>query len=180
MDICAVAAKHPTHPLLESHPFAALLCFTVERALSHGLDDWSLFGRTYFWSFVRHLGDCLPSTHSIIQSVSAATPSPCGRGRVFLRVLLNERAMAECLSALVWNTSLVAKHYRTTALVRREEDASIFLLLLENLNGVSFSLASVDPLLDDPDYWSKLQILQIPRRVVLQNSSIGQNSGVSL
>ena len=89
---------------------------------------------------------------------------------MFLRVLLNERAMAECLSALVWNVPLVSKHYRPTALLRRDEDAAIFLLLLENLNGVTFSLATPDPLLDDPDYWSKLPSLHIPRRTVLQNA----------
>mmetsp|Transcript_26502 Transcript_26502/g.36942 ORF Transcript_26502/g.36942 Transcript_26502/m.36942 type:complete len:206 (-) Transcript_26502:30-647(-) len=153
MDTCAFAAQDPS-PLKEDNPYAAKLCFVLEKILSHGLIDTAIFGKTYFWAFVKNIDECLPSTQAIVTAVCSATRSSCGKGRVFLRLVLNQKSLADCLSALVWNRVLVEKHYRAVALLRKDDDVSIFLLLLENLNGVNFSLRTIDPSLDNENYWS--------------------------
>tara|TARA_R110002050_G_scaffold42687_5_gene102637 strand:+ start:254 stop:874 length:621 start_codon:yes stop_codon:yes gene_type:complete len=170
LDICAISAEKGV-TLFQDHPHAARLCYTLEKILSHGLRDTAVFGKTYFWNYVKNLNVCLPSTSSTLESIRDMTSSTCGRGRLFLRMALNERALADYMSALVWNASLTEKHYKPFALLQREEDASIFLLLLENLNKVEFSLATPDPALDNPEYWTNLS-LQPASHISRQNESM--------
>ena len=41
-----------------------------------------------------------------LDRVRNATDSPLGRGRVFIRLALNQSALVDYLRALVWNTKL--------------------------------------------------------------------------
>lgn len=54
-----------------------------------------------------------------------------GRGRVALRLALNEGALVDYLRALLFNQELTVKYYHEYALMRSEEHVSICLMLLE-------------------------------------------------
>ena len=79
-------------------------------------------------------------------------------------MILNEQSLSDCMSALIWNATLVEKYYKPFALLRKEDDVSILLLLLENLSKVSFDLRTNDSALDDPEYWTTVNIFPAGRK----------------
>lgn len=69
--------------------------------------DLGLFGTTYPWHYIENLDKCLPGAEKdIIKRVKETNKGNIGRGRVFLRLCLNEKSLGEYLRALIWNTSL--------------------------------------------------------------------------
>ena len=91
-------------------------------------------------------------------------------------MVLNEQSLSDCMSALVWNGALVEKYYKPFSLLRKEDDVSILLLLLENLSNVQFKMQTNDPALDEPEYWTTLNVLPSGRKAVAQASRAGAPS----
>ena len=79
-------------------------------------------------------------------------------------MVLNDQSLSESMSALIWNTALVQKYYKPFALLRKEDDVSILLLLLENLSKVHFDLRTNDSALDDPEYWTMVNVFPAGRK----------------
>ena len=86
---------------VETDPAAQRLCIVLEKCLQFQIKD-GIFSRTFFWDYVQLLDECVPDGKRVINLVKRYASTPHGRSRIFLRVALNEGALAEYLSALVW------------------------------------------------------------------------------
>jgi len=135
------------------------LLYTLEKILEHGIKDVSTFGTgTYFWSYLESLPQCLPGSEAkeVIRVVKATIGGNLGRGRVFLRLSLNEGTVSENLGALMFNVALTNTYYRKTAIVADEDHVAVLLPMLEALKQYKFEFTTDDKDLDDHTYWNKL------------------------
>lgn len=84
-----------------------------------------------------------------------------GRGRMALRLALNEKSLPAYLNALLFNDELTHKYYHEYALMRVEEHHSIVLMLLEALqHAVRFQLYVKDARVNNANYWSQCGAVQ--------------------
>eukprot|EP01121_Diplochlamys_sp_Union-15-3_P001912 TRINITY_DN11644_c0_g1_i1.p1 TRINITY_DN11644_c0_g1~~TRINITY_DN11644_c0_g1_i1.p1 ORF type:complete len:130 (-),score=15.58 TRINITY_DN11644_c0_g1_i1:3-392(-) len=60
------------------------------------------------------------------------------KGRAFLRFALNEKVLADVCSAIVKDENLVKSHYEEISILRRPDDASIFIQQLNHLKAIDF------------------------------------------
>jgi len=149
---------HSIHIQTKYQRCLARLCYMIEKILEHGIKDVSLFGTgTYFWSYLENLDKCLPGADvkSLIKKVKDTISGNLGRGRVFIRVTLNDGSFIEYISALAWNTQLTTTYYRETAILRNEHHMSLFIAMLDNIKPFKFDFVLKDKALDDPDYWDR-------------------------
>ena len=94
----------------DSDIVALRLCYIIEKVASHGLMDRGVFSKTTIWDYVQNLGKCLPGGQSAVDKASKEAKTPIGKGRVFIRVSLNECSLADYMSSLIWNESLTRFH----------------------------------------------------------------------
>eukprot|EP01117_Protostelium_nocturnum_P008524 TRINITY_DN3058_c0_g1_i1.p1 TRINITY_DN3058_c0_g1~~TRINITY_DN3058_c0_g1_i1.p1 ORF type:complete len:398 (-),score=109.03 TRINITY_DN3058_c0_g1_i1:189-1382(-) len=134
------------------------LCYLLEKILEHGLNALSLFSTTFFWNYLEELDQCLPGNEikDSIKQVKLISGTGVGRGRVFIRKMLNEGSLFENLSAAIWNQILTEKYYRDTAIIRHPASSIRFLNIIERLKDFHFELDVQDRTLDYPDYWERL------------------------
>jgi hypothetical protein len=122
----------------------ARLCYILEKILDHGLKgfflsiliiyleilidddvDINLFGSTHFWNYIEQLNKCLPGPEikDLIRRVKECGRSSVARGRIFIRIALNEglynfyttwstfiASLSDYLRALIWNKDLTRYH----------------------------------------------------------------------
>eukprot|EP01114_Cavostelium_apophysatum_P015670 TRINITY_DN4321_c0_g1_i1.p1 TRINITY_DN4321_c0_g1~~TRINITY_DN4321_c0_g1_i1.p1 ORF type:complete len:409 (+),score=100.54 TRINITY_DN4321_c0_g1_i1:86-1312(+) len=145
------------HLQTKYHRCLARLCYMLERILEHGIRDTALFGTTHFWSYLEQLDRCLPGPEvkDVLRKVKECSKGNIGRGRVFLRLTLNEGSLVEYLRALMWNPQLTGSSYRETAILRDDEQSTAFLTVLESLQTFKFSFLLKDKDLDEADYWER-------------------------
>ncbi|KAL6067256.1 Differentially expressed in FDCP 8, variant 2 [Balamuthia mandrillaris] len=153
------------NPFCERHDLAQHLCFLLEQVLSHGLNNTAFFGTSCFWSYVQHLESSLPGTGTIVKTAKKLGRSDLGKGRLFLRLALNEGSIHEYLSALLWNTALTTKHYQEASFLRSEYGEE-FLKALEQLVPLRFSYKLNDKDLELPNFWSLITLPPLPTRVL--------------
>ncbi|GAM19157.1 hypothetical protein SAMD00019534_023320 [Acytostelium subglobosum LB1] len=137
----------------DKNPFLLKVCFYVERILSDGLKDVNFIGQTYMWDFLQNIYKCLPNTKDVVELSKDCSKSACGRGRVFIRLALNDGALSGYLSALYYSQDIIKSYYKDSALFRNPEFASTFLSLLDSLSHINFNLVVKDKDLDRPQYW---------------------------
>lgn len=118
-----------------------------------GSSDVSIFGKTTPWDYLERLTSCLPGTDAFISAVKDSSRSSIARGRVWVRLALNEAALAEYLGALSWNKDLSKNYYSEGALIRDVEYFSMISTSLEQLKPIQFRLFIKDKDLDKPNYW---------------------------
>eukprot|EP01116_Phalansterium_solitarium_P019977 TRINITY_DN5764_c0_g1_i1.p1 TRINITY_DN5764_c0_g1~~TRINITY_DN5764_c0_g1_i1.p1 ORF type:complete len:610 (+),score=192.92 TRINITY_DN5764_c0_g1_i1:183-2012(+) len=133
----------------------ARLCFVIEKILSHDMKDTSVFSKTTFWDFLENLPKCLPGMEAktFIALVKDLNKGSLGRGRIFIRMALNEKLLAEYLRALIWHPNLVSTYYKKTAILSIEEQVQVLMPSVETLDAFDFNLSVKDALLDADDYW---------------------------
>jgi len=136
----------------------ARLCYSLELILNDGLKDISLFGSTFFWNYLENLDKCLPGpvAKNILGKVKEINKGNLGRGRVFIRLTLNDGTLAEYIKALSWNSTLTESFYKEDAILRSDNLLNSFLSLLDITTTLKFNFVIKDKNLDDPDYWNKL------------------------
>ncbi|PRP85234.1 hypothetical protein PROFUN_07004 [Planoprotostelium fungivorum] len=135
------------------------LLYLLEKILEHGLkENVSMFATSSAWYWLEQLDECLPGSEvkEMITLIRSTASTTFGRTRVFLRYTLNQGALTEDLSALIWNTTLTEKYYRQGAIVRHPETSNLFLEVIEPLKNLKFQVDFEDKLLDSIDYWQKL------------------------
>jgi len=134
----------------------ARLCLILEKIMEHGIKD-GLFGTTYFWNYAENLDKCLPGTEGkeLLKRIREFSKGSIGRGRVFVRLTLNEGTLPEYLKALLFAPNLTMQYYREAALLRNEEQVTMLLRTLETLKSCQFNFIVKDKKLDDADYWLK-------------------------
>lgn len=157
--ILAEQAADPETVFFEDNHRALKLCLILEQILSHKLASMHIFQKTTFWDFVKHLPACLPSKEiqEKIAEIEEMDKSDIGRARLFLRVALNDGALHEFLSALIWNQEILHQCYDPAALLRSEEQSNMVLLLIENLSKIKFRMFLKDPNLGKPEFWSTVR-----------------------
>jgi len=150
--------------IFDESPFAQKLIFLLECILIHGLKD-RLIGHYSFWDVAEKLPECLPGSAANLTTVKDISKTPIGRQRVFIRVCLNEGAMVETLTALVWNEQLLKNFYKETAILRNSEFSNSMLELLDTLKSVTFSLVVKDSGFEKPTFWNAIDFptsLKVP------------------
>eukprot|EP01133_Synstelium_polycarpum_P012613 gene12613-14803_t len=137
--------KTPPSPDLveDRNPALLKICFYVEKILSEGIK-----GQTVMWDFLQNLPKCLPDTARIIELSKDCSRSSVGRGRIFIRLALNEGGLADYLSALLYSQDVV----------KNPEFSSTFLSLLSSLSHIQFSLVVKDRELDKQSYWEEIAL----------------------
>jgi len=136
----------------------AKLCYLLELIFNHGLKDVSLLSTTFIWNYLENLDKCLPGPEAkeVIRKIRELNKGQLGRGRVFIRLTLNEGTTAEYLKSLTFNTSLTGTYYKENAILRSEEQLNAFLSIIDIVTPFKFDFNVTDKNLDDPDYWEKV------------------------
>ena len=102
--------------------YAIKLCLSVEKILTFGLKSMRpgfenfvnhlyfaevvFFGQTLPYDYIQNLPKCLPHSPKIVEQSKQLGKTVVGRGRVFIRLALNEGSLAEYVNALMWNKPL--------------------------------------------------------------------------
>eukprot|EP01096_Ripella_sp_DP13-Kostka_P002627 TRINITY_DN1353_c0_g1_i1.p1 TRINITY_DN1353_c0_g1~~TRINITY_DN1353_c0_g1_i1.p1 ORF type:complete len:497 (-),score=221.09 TRINITY_DN1353_c0_g1_i1:93-1583(-) len=151
----------------ESDPRCQELCFLLEAVAHYGLRDIGMFTSTTFWDFAQRIETLAPQGKDFVKRVNESSRSGLGRGRMFIRLCLNNHNTDSCFVALISNQKLVEKYYVHDSILRHPEYSSIFVSLVQGLKTVKFDLLMQDRMVDMPDFWRPF-ILQ---RQQLQSSS---------
>eukprot|EP01132_Coremiostelium_polycephalum_P011211 gene11211-13736_t len=143
----------------DRNPFLLKICYYVEKILSNNLKDVNFIGGTFMWDFIQNLPKCLPGTSKIIELSKDCSKTSIGRGRIFIRLALNDGELGDYLSALYSNKELLRSFYKDNALFRNSEFSNLFLSLLGSLSHIQFSLVVKDKDLDKPNYWEEVALV---------------------
>jgi hypothetical protein len=73
------------------------LLWLVERMLDLGLKNVAFFGSTTPWHYLQHVAHCLPGTDAFVTQVKELATTDWGRGRIAIRIALNEASLVEYL-----------------------------------------------------------------------------------
>eukprot|EP01114_Cavostelium_apophysatum_P015360 TRINITY_DN4159_c0_g2_i1.p1 TRINITY_DN4159_c0_g2~~TRINITY_DN4159_c0_g2_i1.p1 ORF type:complete len:836 (+),score=150.92 TRINITY_DN4159_c0_g2_i1:187-2694(+) len=147
--------------ILDDAPSASKLCFLVECILQYGMKEPRVkaFRSSYgFWEVVERLNQSLPGIESLLTNVKDSSKNVTARGRIFIRTALNEAALADMITALVWNQELLKSYYKDNALLRSESRATTLTELLERLKPLHFTLFPNDKDFEKPNYWSSISL----------------------
>jgi len=147
--------RGPHCEIFDDSPFAQKLCFLLECVVVHGLKD-RLIGHYTFWDVAEKLPECLPGSETNLTTVKDISKTPIGRQRVFIRVCLNEGALVETLTALVWNEVVLKNFYKDTAILRNAEYSNSMLTFLDTLKIFTFSLVVKDAGFEKANYWNQI------------------------
>lgn len=135
-----------------NYPSVDRFCSVLESILCHGIRDSN---RSY-WPFFQQVHSCLPGMEPVLSRIARLehVTSSLGRGRAFVRAALNDHALAEYLRALVWKPDLIHRFYDVTALLRHDDQVSVFVDLLDSIATIRFDLCVDDSDLDREDKWA--------------------------
>jgi len=154
--------RNPEPGLVTDSLLQALLPFSgaLERILKHGLKNKVerlrlSANKTSFWYFLENIEKIVPSSSKSISKLKnlQKVKSADGKGRAWIRLMLNENLLEHYLSTLVSNKDLTSAWYEPYAFLVNHSYTSFFTSSLVGLNGLKFSLTVDDLLLDitEPD-----------------------------
>eukprot|EP01103_Thecamoeba_quadrilineata_P016211 TRINITY_DN5355_c0_g1_i1.p1 TRINITY_DN5355_c0_g1~~TRINITY_DN5355_c0_g1_i1.p1 ORF type:complete len:1016 (+),score=342.51 TRINITY_DN5355_c0_g1_i1:37-3084(+) len=146
-----VHAKSTEEEAFTNRAIVHRLLYLVEKSLYHGLKDIAFFGFTEWFDYAENV--VLNGAPQVLSRVRKATRSRLGRSRVLIRLLLKSGSLADYLNALVANRDLTTQYYEDWAILRREEQCSILIMLVESVNGLKFESILYEKGIDDVDYW---------------------------
>eukprot|EP01091_Cochliopodium_minus_P015058 TRINITY_DN525_c2_g1_i1.p1 TRINITY_DN525_c2_g1~~TRINITY_DN525_c2_g1_i1.p1 ORF type:complete len:414 (-),score=104.27 TRINITY_DN525_c2_g1_i1:23-1237(-) len=130
------------------------ICYYLESIFLYGLKNIGYFNKTVIWDYIENLKDCIPNIENHLKIIRNEGKSGIARGRIFFRLALNENTLHSWIKSLVWNKSLTEKYYELYAFLKRPEDISPILQLLEVISTFKFNIKLQDKDIDKSDYWA--------------------------
>jgi len=158
-----------------SNPFQKIssnvgrVLYLIEKIFNFGLKDIAFIGTTTYWDYLEFLPKCLPSTHYFITRVKDTMYGPCARGRIWIRMSLNEKSLHEFMQSLTWSDKHTKKYYVNDSILGNEEHRNTALSFISNLSSVDFDIPiSPDPKLNDINFWTKFEFDS--KRIIIVNN----------
>jgi RUN domain len=171
-----LAAASDSASFTEDWPAVKVVLSILEQVLADNLKSVAIFRATTGFDFLENsLAKCMPNVDATLKRVRSIARTGNGRLRVFLRLALNEGALADYISALAWNQELTKSYYGDAALLRDDEQLSILLMLLVTLKSVTFRIRLDDPALDRDDYWSGFDEQEVMRSISNAAATLANN-----
>jgi len=170
----------PSSVVLDKNPYLLKICFCVEKILNNNLKDVNFIGQTLMWDFLQNLPKCMPGTTEIVELAKDCSKTSLGRGRVFIRLALNEGSLGDFISALCFSSDILKSYYKDSALIRNTEFSNLFQSLLSALAHIQFSLVVKDKDLEKPNYWEEMALSLLSNTKVvtrlIDNTIINNNN----
>ncbi|EGC34200.1 hypothetical protein DICPUDRAFT_153601 [Dictyostelium purpureum] len=142
----------------DRNPSLLRICYCVEKILSNELKDVNFLSSTTMWDFLQNLPQCLPDTGRNVELAKDCTKTSIGRGRVLIRLALNDGLLEEYISSLCFSEDVLKSYYKENALLRNSEFLMMFQSLIAMLSHIQFSLAVKDKDLDKANYWEDIAL----------------------
>jgi len=144
--------------IFEDLPALNETLFHLEAILVHGLRQ-PFFGSVSLWDFVCNVERCLPGTKDVITTSRTTAKTGHGRSRLFIRLALNDKSLADYLSALVWDEKITRKYYQDFAIILHETEILEVIGYIKQLESLQFKLFTKDATeLENIEYWKNVDM----------------------
>ncbi|KJE89387.1 hypothetical protein CAOG_00866 [Capsaspora owczarzaki ATCC 30864] len=137
-------------------------CLILEKILYHGLKPpkkgWISSRHCEFWDVLelaaadnrRKSALVVSRLRPVVTAIESYCKSPRGKSRVFIRMALMEKRLAEYLQFVLQNPERLGEYYEREALLRGEEESLLIIGSLVGLNVIDFIFCIKGTQMDDP------------------------------